>query len=73
MCQMYEGERESVVRAEEQSRRRKPASSGNSELLSCITEDERRIVQKNIDEYLACGCVMSRASLNIIQKMLDAT
>ncbi len=40
---------------------------------SVITVDEKRIVQKNLNEYIGLDCVMSRASIDIIQRMLDAS
>ena len=39
--------------------------------IDIITQEEKDIVQNNIDYYLDLGLIMSRASLDIIQKMLD--
>ena len=40
-------------------------------LAMSITADEHRILQENVDGYVGLGFVMSRASLDIIQKLLD--
>lgn len=39
---------------------------------SIITNDEKEILKRNVDHYVENECVMSRASLNIIEKILNA-
>lgn len=40
--------------------------------MNIISEDQARILQSNVDGYVEDGFIMSRAALDIIQKLLDA-
>jgi hypothetical protein len=48
------------------------ASEFGAVLASIITPEQKEIVQNNINDYMRNGCVMSKHSLDIIQKLLDA-
>jgi hypothetical protein len=48
------------------------SSASQALLTGVITEEQKQIVQNNIDDYIKLNCVMSRHSLDIIQKLLDA-
>jgi len=48
------------------------ASHSNDLLAGVITTEEKLVLQNNVDDYIRNDLIMSKHSLDIIQKLLDA-